>query len=111
MAKELITISEIKTEILRLQRKAQSITQKTKHSILGEIILMMQDHDVSMQEISEALNRPPSTPAAPGPVKYRHPDGRTWSGRGRRPAWIKAMDAAGQSRKIYHVADSLAKQE
>ncbi len=111
MAKELITVSEIKTEILRLQRKAQNITQKTKNSVLGEIILMMQDHDVSMEEISKALNRPPTKTPVPGPVKYQHPDGRTWSGRGRRPAWIKAMDAEGQSREIYHVADSLAEHE
>lgn len=33
-----------------------------------------------------------------GAVKYRNPEDptKTWSGRGRRPAWINALDAAGR---------------
>lgn len=34
-----------------------------------------------------------------GPARYRHPDDpdKTWSGRGRKPVWIKEWEAAGRS--------------
>ncbi len=33
------------------------------------------------------------------PVRFRHPDdpSRTWSGRGRKPIWVKEWEAAGRS--------------
>ena len=33
----------------------------------------------------------------PRPPKYRHPDGRTWSGRGAKPEWFRDLLAAGHS--------------
>lgn len=34
----------------------------------------------------------------PAPIKYRGPMGETWSGRGRTPGWLKAIEIAGWSR-------------
>lgn len=33
------------------------------------------------------------------PARFRHPDdpGKTWSGRGRKPVWIKEWESAGRS--------------
>ena len=55
-----------------------------------------------------------SSPAAPSrrtrkdagepvPVKYRGPNGETWSGRGRMPKWLQAAEANGESRDKYLV--------
>lgn len=35
-----------------------------------------------------------ASPTHAKPAKYRHPDGRTWSGAGREPLWIKGQDRA-----------------
>ncbi len=35
----------------------------------------------------------------PAPVKYRGPMGETWSGRGRTPGWITAIEMAGVGRE------------
>lgn len=36
-------------------------------------------------------------------VKYRGPNGETWSGRGRLPKWLHAIEAEGKSRNEYTV--------
>ncbi|HEV7264161.1 MAG TPA: H-NS histone family protein [Falsiroseomonas sp.] len=39
----------------------------------------------------------------PVPVKFRGPNGETWSGRGRMPKWLQALEAEGKSRDEYAV--------
>jgi DNA-binding protein H-NS len=34
---------------------------------------------------------------ATAPVKFRSPDGETWSGRGRPPRWLSALEAEGKT--------------
>ena len=34
-------------------------------------------------------------------AKYRGPDGQLWSGRGRPPRWVVAVEAAGEKREAY----------
>ncbi|MBK8113449.1 MAG: H-NS histone family protein [Candidatus Accumulibacter sp.] len=44
----------------------------------------------------------------PAPVKYRGPNGETWSGRGRAPGWIRAAEQIGGSRKTFMVTQEAA---
>jgi DNA-binding protein H-NS len=37
------------------------------------------------------------------PVKYRGPNGETWSGRGRLPKWLHVMEAEGRNREEFKV--------
>ncbi len=40
----------------------------------------------------------------PAPAKYRSPNGETWSGgRGRKPAWVKAIEDAGGNIEDYKI--------
>jgi DNA-binding protein H-NS len=39
----------------------------------------------------------------PVPVKFRGPNGETWTGRGRMPKWLQAMEAEGRNRKDFAV--------
>ena len=39
------------------------------------------------------------------PPKYRSPDGKTWSGRGYAPAWIREYEEAGGDREDYLIKD------
>lgn len=40
-------------------------------------------------------------PAYAAPVKYRGPNGETWTGRGRAPGWLDAIVRAGGNRDDY----------
>ncbi len=37
------------------------------------------------------------------PAKYRTPDGQEWTGRGRKPKWISAMEADGKNIEQFRV--------
>lgn len=41
------------------------------------------------------------------PPKYRSPDGKTWSGRGYAPAWIREYEEAGGARDDYLIKDEV----
>ncbi|MFC0406691.1 H-NS histone family protein [Roseomonas elaeocarpi] len=56
-----------------------------------------------------AASRPPAPDrnkcdGAPSQAKYRGPAGQEWSGRGRRPAWIAAHEAAGKNRDDFLIS-------
>ena len=38
-------------------------------------------------------------------VKYRSPDGETWSGRGHAPLWLRQLELQGHNREEYAVTD------
>ena len=40
------------------------------------------------------------------PVKYRGPNGETWSGRGRTPGWLTAIEMDGRSRDTCLVTEA-----
>ncbi len=46
--------------------------------------------------------KPERSRASPA-VKYRGPGGEEWSGRGRPPRWVQAVEAEGRSRNDYAV--------
>jgi len=41
--------------------------------------------------------------SAPAAVKFRSPNGQTWSGRGRKPIWLTQAEAGGQSAEEFRV--------
>jgi DNA-binding protein H-NS len=46
------------------------------------------------KNVNEAVKSAFEIGASPAtPKKYVHPDGRTWSGKGRKPQWVKDMEA------------------
>lgn len=101
MINDLKTVSEINAEISRLQRRAETIKRKTRQNVLADIVRTMRDNDLTIDEIAQAFRSPSVKPSAPSTVKYKHPSGATWSGRGRTPGWVKAVEAAGESRDLY----------
>lgn len=64
-----------------------------------------------------ALRRSPSHPAGrkprkdagtPLPAKYRTPEGNEWTGRGRKPNWLAAMEAEGKDIEQFKVLSEAA---
>jgi DNA-binding protein H-NS len=44
-----------------------------------------------------------AAPKPSQPVRFRGPEGQTWSGRGPTPRWLKALEAAGKPRDEFMV--------
>jgi DNA-binding protein H-NS len=51
----------------------------------------------------EPTRRTRKDAGAPVPVKYRSPEGAEWSGRGRMPKWLSALEAQGRNREEFRV--------
>ncbi|OSZ33110.1 DNA-binding protein [Alcaligenes faecalis] len=103
MNKELNSISEIQKEISRLKRHAESIKKKTRTKVINEIIRSMVENDLNLEDIAQVFHHKPSQRRMPAKIKYQHPNGDTWSGRGRPPAWIKQIESEGRSREDFAV--------
>ena len=58
-----------------------------------------------------AATRKPSSATRPRgkgtvPAQFRGPDGETWSGRGRLPVWLTALEAQGRRREEFRIRES-----
>lgn len=105
MTSKLETITAIQKEIAHLERKAKQIKRKTSKKFINDIVRTMRDNDISLDEVTQALLYPQAKTRSVGIIKYQHPDGSTWTGRGRPPLWITRLEAAGASREQYRITN------
>lgn len=103
------TYADIQKEIESLQKTAESLRQKEVAGVVERIKAAIATYQLSAADLGFGART--ATAAAPrgkakrgrkaaapkGAAVYRHADGRTWSGRGRRPAWINEALQAGKS--------------
>ena len=54
-------------------------------------------------DVSSKTRKPRRDAGTPVPVKYRGPDGEEWTGRGRPPNWLAALEAKGKTREDFRV--------
>lgn len=86
------TYIEIQHEIAALQIAAEAARQKEISDVIGRIKAAIRAYGLTARDLG--LERPAraGTPAS----GYRDGQGRSWSGRGRRPAWVHEALAAGR---------------
>jgi DNA-binding protein H-NS len=100
MAKNGIDLSKLSIE--ELQALARDIETEivTRRAAEKERVLnQMRELAGSLGMTLEELLREERGGVSTAPPKYRHPDnpGLTWSGRGKRPAWINEALASGKT--------------
>ena len=89
-----------RSELLDLQKGIEkalkSVEQRERKMALAEAEKAAAQYGFSLSELTGAGGKA-GRAKSPAAVKYRNPEDptQTWSGRGRRPEWIKALDAAG----------------
>ena len=104
-------LSKIRKQVEALQAKEKSLLSKANAKVISEIAALVKQHNVTLEELKEALGKakPARKPKGPRavkkvvevrskvPPKYRNPadPNQTWTGRGRTPAWCQAMKDAG----------------
>lgn len=108
------TYADIQKEIESLRKTAETLRQKEVAGVIDRIKAAIETYQLSARDLGFGTRT--AAPAAPrgkakrakksgarGAAVYRHADGRTWSGRGRRPAWINEALAAGRSLDEFRV--------
>lgn len=93
------TYIELMEKAQQLMAEAEQVRQKEIDSVIADIRKKMEAYGLTAQDIGGTAAPRKRGPAAKGKgaVKYRGPNGETWSGgRGRKPRWVQEALKAGK---------------
>jgi DNA-binding protein H-NS len=120
------SLVELQNQIERLQKQAAAVRTREFKKTVTEIVAAMKAFGITFGDLKKAgearkAGRPPKDGARrkagrprktrkvakgvsrPVQIKYRGPEGETWTGRGKLPRWLKALSDAGQAIDQYKV--------
>jgi DNA-binding protein H-NS len=110
------SLTDIQKRIARLQaqaRKLEAAEADRRKAAVGDVLAMMKKLGVTLEDLGGATparkRRAPAAAKAkatraPVPVKYRNAEtGDAWTGRGRTPRWLAALEAEGRQRAEFEV--------
>lgn len=98
-------ITGLHSKIAELQRQAEEIKAQEVAGVVEEIKTKMATYGITVADLAGSVSRKkkPATKIGTAPVKFRGPNGETWSGRGLMPRWLSALVATGKTRENYAV--------
>jgi DNA-binding protein H-NS len=91
------------------EAKRQEKLEDAKQAILEEMRGKLEELDLTLEDVLPRSGRRTGTrrrrreSGQAAPVKYRSPEGETWTGRGRVPQWLQALEEQGRSREEFLV--------
>ncbi|MSQ26957.1 MAG: H-NS histone family protein [Dehalococcoidia bacterium] len=91
------TYQELKQQAADLLAQAERMRQQEKRSVIAELKQRIQEYGVSGSELGFGATGTSPKRRSTAIVKYRSPDGATWSGRGRKPRWLADALSRGRS--------------
>src|SRR5262245_46649549 len=94
---ELLTIRDL------AEKQRQSKLAEAKAAVLEEMKGKLSALGLSLNDVIPSRRPRKSKPAAS--VKYRSPDGETWSGRGNAPLWLRQLELQGRKREEFIVTE------
>jgi DNA-binding protein H-NS len=96
-AQELLTIRDL------AEQKRQSKLEDAKAALLAEMQGKVSELGLKLQDILPSRKARKNKSSVR--VKYRSPDGETWSGRGHAPLWLRQLELQGHNREEYKVSE------
>lgn len=98
------TYADVQKEIESLQKTAEVLRQKEIASVIDRIKTAIAMYELTAADLGFGVRnarpavkgRGPRKAAKGGAAVYSNGAGLTWSGRGRRPAWVNEALAAGK---------------
>lgn len=95
------TYTELKTQADALMAQAEQIRKEERARAIADIQAKMAEWGLTAEDLGAAKRKQGATKSK-APAKYRGPNGELWAGGpGRKPEWVKAALAAGQSLDQY----------
>jgi DNA-binding protein H-NS len=79
--------------------------EKAKDAVLEEARAKLAELDLTLEEVLQRPSRRGGSrrrrreAGQATPVRYRGPNGETWTGRGRVPQWLQALEEQGRNRE------------
>ena len=91
------------SEIAKLRKDLQAREDGVRADVIRTIQEMVDSMHIKAHEIRFEGEGKKRTRAAKAPVKYRGPEGQTWTGNGRKPEWVQKVIAEGGNLEDYRV--------
>ena len=92
-------------ELMRMRHiadeKRKGKLEEAKNTILEKMRGEFEEVGLSLEDVFPS--RRPRREGKPLAVKYRGPNGETWSGRGFAPVWMRKLEEEGHEREEYKV--------
>jgi DNA-binding protein H-NS len=81
------TYKQLLAEKEKLEAQLEQVRQDEISGVIGQIHALMEEYGLTVEDLGRRRSR--KGPKAESVAKYRDPkSGKTWSGRGRAPAWL-----------------------
>jgi DNA-binding protein H-NS len=100
---EALSPQELLTLRDQIERRRQRKLEEAKSAVLEEMKGRLSELGLTLNDVVPARRPRKSKPAVS--VKYRSPDGETWSGRGHAPLWLRQLELQGHNREEYAVTE------
>lgn len=94
------TIQELVRQREELDRQIRQLQDSTRNEAISTIRSLMSEHGITVEELSRGGRKSGGEGKAGSTVapKYRDPaTGKTWTGRGLKPKWVKEALDSGKS--------------
>jgi DNA-binding protein H-NS len=86
------TYKELQDQIAALQSTAELTRAQELDGAIQEIKALMQEYGISLQDLNTIAKTKGKKAKKQANVQFQDADGKTWSGRGRMPDWLKGKD-------------------
>ena len=101
------TLLDIQNQIAQLQKQAEEIKATEHANAVQDIKSKMAAYGITIADLQGSV-KPRTTKVSgksgtPAPIKYRGPNGETWTGRGLMPRWLAGQVAQGKSKESFAV--------
>jgi DNA-binding protein H-NS len=97
-----LTAQQLRTVREMADKKRLEKLDAAKAQIIEEMREKFEQLDLDFDEVMGVRRKRGQSVLPP---KYRSPDGKTWSGRGYPPQWIRDLEEEGGDREDYRIAD------
>ena len=99
-----LTAQELRSIRDTAEKKSQSKLAEAKAAVLEEMKGKLGALGLTLNDVVPA-GRPRKSKSTVS-VKYRSPDGETWSGRGHAPLWLRQLELQGHKREEFRVTSA-----
>ena len=94
-------------ELVRLRdlitQECNQKVEAAKASLIAETQRKFEQLGLSFDEVMAIQKKKQRKDKTPAVAKYRSPDGKVWSGRGKAPKWVREIEEAGGNREDFRI--------
>lgn len=106
-----LSYNEIMNKIKELSAQAEEIRRQERSAALQKVLSIMREYELTVAEVEAGkighVRRGKSSGRVKTPPKYMDPaTGATWTGRGKRPAWVNQALSNGVSLESLRIEGS-----